>query len=141
MLTTRDEQRLSGIHPDLLAAYRVAAEKAERDKTPIFVVGGGRTAQFQNGLYQQGRSKPGAIVTEKDGFTSKSDHQMGADGFYHALDFAFVPTKTRTDAFDKAWPWALIASYAKTACAQVEWGGTWKTPADLDHLQHVIKGA
>lgn len=139
MLTARDEARLAGEHPDLVAAYRVAAGKAERDGTPIFVVGGGRTAEFQNGLYQQGRTKPGRIVTEKDGFRSKSDHQMESDSYYHAIDFAFVPTKARTDAFDEAWPWALVASYACAACPYVQWGGTWKTPRDLDHLQHVTK--
>jgi peptidoglycan L-alanyl-D-glutamate endopeptidase CwlK len=147
MVTARDETRLAGVQPDLVLAYRVAAGKADVDGTPIFVVGGLRTAAFQHGLYQQGRvtTGPGVdfkhplgrIVTEKDGYVHKSDHQPEADGFGHAIDFAFLPTKARPDAFALTWPWKIVAGYAVAAHAGVQWGGTWKTPADLDHLQLV----
>jgi len=147
MLTARDESRLAGVHPDLVTAYRVAAGKADADGTPIFVVGGLRTAAFQHALYQQGRTTPGPqadrthplgrIVTEKDGYLKKSDHQPAADGLGHAIDFAFLPTKGRPDAFALTWPWKTVAGYAVAAHVGVQWGGMWKTPADLDHLQLV----
>lgn len=138
MLTARDEQRLQGVHPFLVDAYRYAAGRAEQDGTPIFVVGGCRTAEFQNSLYQKGRGgNPGPIVTQCDGIHQLSDHQPKADGFGHAIDFAFVPTKERTDAFNIHWPWETIAGYAKGFEDRVQWGGTWKLPADLDHLQLV----
>lgn len=147
MITARDEQRLIGVHPVLVTAYHVAAAEAERQGTPIFVVGGVRTPEFQRSLWRQGREIPGPnatlakplglIVTEKDGYTAKSDHQPEADGFGHAIDFAFVPTKQRPDAFAQEWPWSKVAAIATQAAPRVQWGGTWKTPRDLDHLQLV----
>lgn len=137
MLTDRDRQRLTGVHPDLVAAYEAAAVRAEQAGTPIFVVYGVRTAEEQRALYAEGRTCGGHIVTYCDGVTKKSDHQVAADGFGHAIDFAFVPTKTRPNAFAADWPWRVVAGYAVDANAvgRVKWGGTFKQPADLDHLQ------
>lgn len=36
-----------------------------------------RTAEYQNSLYQKGRTTPGSIVTNCDGYKVKSEHQSG----------------------------------------------------------------
>jgi len=41
------------------------------------IISGLRTAEEQAELYAQGRTKPGSIVTYKDGINSKSNHQSG----------------------------------------------------------------
>lgn len=137
MLTARDAQRLQGVHPALVGAIEAVFEQMHAAGAPMFVVCGVRTAAEQAALYAQGRTTSGPIVTNKDGVTHKSDHQPQADHLGHAVDCAFVPTKDRHDAWDEAWPWAAFGAAAEAAAPGVQWGGRWKQPADLDHVQYV----
>jgi peptidoglycan L-alanyl-D-glutamate endopeptidase CwlK len=91
-MTPRDEQRLAGVHPTLIAKITTILTHMSLIGHPMFVVMGVRTVAEQQAIYAQGRTKPGAIVTMKDGVVHRSNHQPHADGFGHAVDCAFLNT-------------------------------------------------
>lgn len=150
MLSERDRQRLTGVHPRLVAAIETIFAAMHDRGTPMFVVSGVRTEQQQILLYQQGRTTTGPgvdathplghTVTNKTGAAgSRSDHQVEADGYGHAVDCAFLPTKDKPDAWGAYWPWQQFG--ADLEAAGMQWGGRWKQPADLDHAQYVAPSA
>jgi hypothetical protein len=75
-----------------------------------------RTDAQQQALYAQGRTLPGNIVTKADGVINRSNHQVKADGYGHAVDCAFV-----TDPWGEKQPWRAYG-----ACCEavgLKWGG------------------
>ena len=139
MLSIHDSQRLQGVHPVLIAAIEDIFGHMAQAGAPMFVVSGVRTVAQQQVLYAQGRTTPGRIVTYCDGVSSRSDHETEADGYGHAVDAAFIPTKEQPDPWADHWPWSVFGQ--EIVNAGMEWGGTFKQPADLDHVQYVPKGA
>lgn len=78
-----------------------------------------RSQERQNYLYEQGRSRPGKIVT----WTKNSNHTSG-----YAWDIAVSPPQSLYDA-------KIIAKAGEVAKAlEIEWGGTWKEQ-DTPHFQ------
>lgn len=99
---------------------------------PIMKVGGDRTADQQAKLYQQGRGKPGSIVTDKSGAPGdESRHQVGMAG-----DFAFVGPDGKPD-YSPTQPWATLGRMAKVQ--GLEWGGDFKDLNDRGHVQLPVK--
>lgn len=128
-MTERDKKRLIGVHPTLTDAIERILDVMEAEGAPMFVVQGVRTAEQQAELYAQGRTKPGGIVTNKDGYHFRSDHQPKDDGYGYAVDCAFVGKQP----FDPRHPW-------QTYGEQVEgwgliWGGRWSHPVDSVHAE------
>jgi peptidoglycan L-alanyl-D-glutamate endopeptidase CwlK len=123
--------KLEGVHPELVEkVQRVLAAMAALGY-PMVVTDGVRTAAQQHALWQQGREKPGPIVTNADGVVKKSNHQPHEDGFGHAVDCAFVDEHGQP-SWDDKWPWATYG-----ACAQalgLRWGGTWAI-RDRPHIE------
>jgi peptidoglycan L-alanyl-D-glutamate endopeptidase CwlK len=99
---------------------------------PMTIVQGVRTAEYQHSLYEQGRTKPGKIVTNCDGYEKKSNHQQKDDGYGHAIDCAFL-TNGEVDWSDDL-PWS---AYGKCAVAVgLRWGGDWTgTLVDRPHVE------
>ena len=131
-LITRDEQRLEGVYPPL-------DEKVRQILAALDVFGHGatvtqsvRTTAQQQALYAQGRTAPGKIVTNADGVIHRSNHQVHADGFGHAVDVAFLDEQGQPTWSDSS-PWNLLGEMA-TALG-LTWGGHWKTLKDYPHLE------
>lgn len=78
-------------------------------------------------LYAQGRTKPGKIVTQRNGTTNPSNHQSSL-----AADFAMKskhgPIVWNDDAF-----WDYLGHCARAA--GLTWGGDWKSPVDKPHIE------
>lgn len=89
------------------------------------VTEGFRTAKRQNDLFQQGRTKPGNIVTQKDGYKRISNHQTSL-----AVDFA-PQYGSRIDWNTPHWKYLghLARKYGMT------WGGDWKGFVDAPHIE------
>ena len=81
----RSLNNLEGLHPQL---KEFALELIKVTPHDITITCGVRTAEEQNKLYQQGRTKAGKIVTKCDGYNIKSKHQVKADGLGYAFDIA-----------------------------------------------------
>lgn len=114
--------------PDYEAKEKALMAAMKATGHPIMKVSGDRTAEQQAKLYEKGRGKPGAIVTEKSGKPGdESRHQLGMAG-----DFAFVGKDGKPD-FDPKLPWDTLGRMAKTQ--GLEWGGDWETLKDFGHVQ------
>ena len=116
-LSQKSLDRLSGVHPDLVAVVKRAIEITEVD---FAVLEGVRSVARQEQLVKAGASQ-----------TMKSRHLTG-----HAVDLgAYVNGSVR-------WDWPLydkIALAMKAAAIEkqvaIEWGGDWRTFKDGPHFQ------
>ena len=113
-LSLRSKQKLSGVHPDLVAVVQRAVEITEQD---FSVLEGLRSIERQKELYKSGKSK-----------TMNSRHLTG-----HAVDLAPYPLSWDWEYF---YPIAdAMNEAAKELGVDVEWGGDWKSFPDGPHFQ------
>lgn len=116
-LTTRDESRMHGVHPELVMVVKMAIYKSPLQ---FFVIEGLRNIERQKILVDSGASQ-----------TMNSRHLTG-----HAIDLgAMVDSDVR-------WDWPLydkIAKSMKDAAKEINvpivWGGDWKTFKDGPHFE------
>lgn len=116
-LSQKSLDRMSGVHPDLVAVVKRAIEITEVD---FAVLEGVRSVARQEQLIKAGASQ-----------TMKSRHLTG-----HAVDLgAYVNGSVR-------WDWPLydkIALAMKAAAIELqvslEWGGDWRSFKDGPHFQ------
>ena len=129
-LSKASEEKLKGVHPDLIRVVRKAALLCDQ---PFIVFEGVRTVERQRSLIAKGFSKL------KNPFRSR--HVPTKDAKYglvsHAVDL--VPLNANGKP---VWDWKLIPPIAramKTAASSehvsLEWGGEWKTFKDGVHWQ------
>jgi peptidoglycan L-alanyl-D-glutamate endopeptidase CwlK len=116
-LGTRSEQRLKGVHPDLIRVVRRAIEISPIDFT---VLEGKRTVERQRELFAKKATR-----------TMKSRHIHG-----FAVDLAPLING------DVRWDWPLynqlskvVKQAAKDVKVPVEWGGDWTSFKDGPHWQ------
>jgi peptidoglycan LD-endopeptidase CwlK len=113
-LGTRSSQRLSGVHPDLVAVVKRAIQITEQD---FSVLEGIRNINRQRELFKAGKST-----------TMNSRHLTG-----HAVDLAPWPISWEWEGF---YP---IAEAMKQAAEELEvdivWGGDWKSFPDGPHFE------
>ncbi len=121
---------LEGLHPLLIEKITRVLQVMLINGTPMKVIQGLRTAEYQHTLWLQGRNEkfPGKIVTNCDGFIKKSRHQAAADGFGHAVDCAFLGT----DPFNLKHPWKHFGGAVRAE--KLTWGGDFQL-VDLDHAE------
>lgn len=147
VLSEASIEKMKGVHPKLIELMKKAISDSPYD---FKIVQGLRTAEYQNSLYQQGRTKPGKIVTKLDGYNRKSNHQAKADGYGHAVDIAvcghydqngdYVKYTTDAEMFDNK-KLVEISRHVKAVAnemgLEIVWGGDWKTLYDTPHYELV----
>lgn len=131
------EQRIKLLHPKISNEIYNLIVKANsiigKDIT-IRVVQGLRTFAEQDGLYAQGRTKPGQKVTNSKG--GQSYHNYGL-----AIDFAFLTNNGTQLSWDtnKDWNGNKVADWLEVVQVFIQagytWGGTWKTIKDMPHFE------
>lgn len=116
-LSQKSLDRLSGVHPDLVACVKTAIKMSEID---FAVLEGVRSMARQSQLVAAGASQ-----------TMNSRHLTG-----HAVDLGAMVSGT------VRWDWPLyykVADAMKKAAAElkvpIEWGGDWKKFKDGPHFQ------
>ena len=147
VLSEASIEKMKGVHPKLIGLMKKAISNSPYD---FKIVQGLRTAEYQNELYQQGRTKPGKIVTKLDGYNKKSNHQAKADGYGHAVDIAvcghydqngiYVKYTTDAEMFDNKKLVEIsrhVKAVAKEMGMEIVWGGDWKTLYDTPHYELV----
>jgi len=134
--------KMEKVHPKLVEVMKAAITDSPYD---FRITDGARTAEEQFALYQIGRSKPGKIVTNCDGKRAKSNHQIKADGYGHAVDIfpcgvienGVYRKFTSEEGYDEK-KLKLIANHilevAKSKNINIEWGGNWKMK-DTPHFE------
>lgn len=147
VLSDASIEKMKGVHPKLIDLMKKAISDSPYD---FKIIQGLRTAEYQNSLYQQGRTKPGKIVTKLDGYNRKSNHQAKADGYGHAVDIAvcgyydgngnYVKCTTDAEMFDNKKLVEIsrhVKAVAKEMGLDIVWGGDWKTLYDTPHYELV----
>jgi peptidoglycan L-alanyl-D-glutamate endopeptidase CwlK len=122
--------KLEGVHPELVEKVKRILFALAELGYPMVVTDGARTLAQQQSLYAQGRTKPGLRVTDADGVTSLSNHQVRSDGYGRAVDCAFLINGK--PAWPETGPWRLYGEAAKAL--GLRWGGDWKRP-DRPHIE------
>lgn len=108
--------RLATAHPDLQRLFNEVIK--DFDCTVIF---GHRTPEEQQALYAQGRTKPGRIVTYKDGVTKLSKHNE-----YPALAVDVTPYPIVWADTNRMYYFAgVVMATARRLGLRVRWGGDW----------------
>lgn len=129
-------KRLQQLHPKLrdeAIALFAEAECALSGRAKPRVTFSLRTFQEQQALYEQGRTRPGPIVTNAK--PGSSFHNYGL-----AIDFALIidGVSVSWDALkdydgDRVADWMEVVKVFKAH--GWEWGGDWQTITDKPHLQ------
>lgn len=116
------------IHPYVALRAKQVLKEMEDSGNPFWFYEGYRSPEKQKELYDQGRTKPGKIVTwAEPGF---SWHQYGL-----ALDGAFIPDEKIKDPWSGKRPWDLYGELASKN--GFSWGGDWKRK-DKPHIQIIL---
>ena len=136
-LSARSLNTMVGVNLELVKVIKEAIVNSPYD---FMITQGVRSAKYQNDLYQHGRTVRGLKVTNADGYTKKSNHQIKVDGFGYAIDFVILN--------GKALDWDTESKYEAVAKhilevgyklgIDLEWGGNWRFK-DYPHVQ--IAGA
>lgn len=121
-LSSKSQSKLLGVHPALVGVINKAIGYSKQDFSVLYGV---RSAGQQNELYQRGRTTRGPIVTYKDGYKKKSNHQPKEDGYGYAVDLMPYPVDwedwSKFEAINDA-----VQKAASELGVIVEWGGEWK---------------
>ncbi|MBW4083882.1 M15 family metallopeptidase [Paenibacillus sp. S150] len=133
-IKNKSATRLTGLHPVVLAAANELIERSYACGVPILITQGLRTIAQQDELYAQGRTKPGAIVTNAKGGCSYHNYGL-------AIDFALLLANgsgvswdmNRDGDNDLTADWLEVVQQAKQL--GFEWGGDWTSLKDYPHFQ------
>lgn len=121
MLSSRD---ISLLRPDVAANCRLWLERCSAAGLKVLVTSTVRDSEYQAWLYEQGRSRPGTIVTNSPTPTFHSDKA--------GLAFDFCKNVKGQEYSDPEF-FRSAAALAKEM--GFSWGGDWKSFPDLPHIQ------
>lgn len=118
-LSKRSQSILATAHSDLQRVMNLAIQRSCVD---FGISHGHRTPEEQNELYQQGRTKPGNIVTYLDGYTRKSKHNETPS---LAVDIFCWPFPIMYDEKHLCYVAGVVLSCAKELGVDITWGHNW----------------
>lgn len=122
-----DMRKLDGVKKAVGEKALAVLGECHKVGKPMRIVFGYRSPALQNRLYQQGRTKPGRIVTNLDGYRRPSMHNLG-----RAVDAC----AWRNGTFDWNAPYPWWLNYGTRGERRgMTWGGRFKRLVDLGHLQ------
>lgn len=118
------DKKIASLHPSMQDEAKAFVLKAkDRFGIDLRVTDGFRDYKTQDNIYAQGRTKPGAIVTNARG--GYSNHNFGL-----AIDV--VPIENGKANYNTT-QYPLIGRIGESV--GLEWGGRWKSIIDLPHFQ------
>ena len=114
---------ITQLHPLLQYKIRKLQEKCKKEDLKLGIGECFRSVEEQDALYEQGRTKPGIVVTKARGTSYSSQHQWGI-----AFDiFQNIKGKEYETSFINK-----VAKIAKKL--GLGWGGDWKGFTDTPHF-------
>lgn len=123
-MSTKQCRDLKELHPMVAKAAEVALEECNRLGLNIAVTETYRTKERQDYIYEQGRSRPGGIVTNARGSSMSSYHQwrLALDIHHNEKDNLYPKDIMLKAAF-------IFKKYG------FEWGGDWTSFKETPHMQ------
>ena len=129
-----NSRSLDELHPIVREKVECFLDECDAQGIDILVTSTYRDFESQDALYAQGRTKPGAIVTNMDGVKKKSKHNYSPS---LAIDIAPWPIDWKDIERFKELA-EVVKKAADTVGVAIQWGGDWKTFKDWPHWE--IKG-
>lgn len=131
---TKSAPKLVGLHSVVKVAAETLIDRCYNRGVPIVITQGLRTIAEQDALYAQGRTKPGAIVT--NAHAGYSFHNFGV-----AIDFALLMPDGKAVSWDMKRDgdkdgradWYEVVDEAKAL--GFAWGGDWVSFKDYPHFE------
>ena len=114
--------------------FKKSADEFKRlygDEYKIIVTCTYRSPEEQNKLYKKGRTEPGNIVTNCDGYNKRSQHNFNPS---RAIDITFKNLETGQLVWYPK-PYELFYKIFKKNWPNLNWGGKWKHFKDYPHYQ------
>lgn len=125
-------RKISDLHPDLQPIAGKFMEACQRAGVDILITCTYRSGAEQDALYEQGRTKPGAKVTNARAGQSK--HNFELHGKPAAKAFDVVPLVNGKPQWSAQHPaWAAAGKVGKAL--GLEWAGEWKRFKEYPHFQ------
>jgi peptidoglycan LD-endopeptidase CwlK len=119
----RSEKVIASLQPEVRPIARALVQKAAQNGISIKIISGFRSYAEQDALYSQGRTKPGAKVTNARGGYSNHNFGIGFDvGVFEGSKY--LPESVKYKAVG-----ALGMDLG------LDWGGKWKSLVDQPHFQ------
>lgn len=136
MLEQYTLDKISFLHPAVRMEITSILEEAESVIDPdlkIRGIQGMRSIVYQDALFAQGRTKPGAIVTKARGGSSLHNYGL-------AIDICWLlKQKDGTFKYQEKESWVFGPNYDKVVAifkkAGYTWGGDWKSIKDTPHFE------
>lgn len=130
----KSAKRIAVLHPIVAAKAEQVVRKAYAEGICIIIVQGLRTMAEQAALYAQGRTTPGAIVTNAKAGSSYHNYGLAFDYALLAPNGIDVSWDIKRDLdADKVADWLEVAKIGKSL--GFEWGGDWTSFKDYPHLE------
>lgn len=130
----KSAQRLTNLHPVVRSAATALIERCYKLNIPILITQGLRTIAEQDALYAQGRTKPGAIVTNARG--GYSYHNFGL-----AVDFALLLPNGSSVSWDMCRDGNnnQIADWQEVVREAKGLGLEWEATGQASRITHIFK--
>lgn len=125
-LIRRSKSRIGNVHHVVEESALEMIKRAYDEGINVQLSDGLRTNAQQQALYDQGRTKPGKIVTNARPGTSYHNYGL-------AIDFFLVSQDGTQSIWVVNKDWRRVAQIGKSL--GFEWGGDWKGFQDNPHLQ------
>ena len=131
------EEKIKLLHPSVRDEVRILIDKINTSvltgSAKVRISQGLRTFAEQDALYAQGRTKPGAKVTNAKGGQSIHNYGLAVD-IVLIIDGKTASWDTKKDFDkDKQADWMEVVSEFKKA--GWDWGGDWKSFKDMPHFE------
>ncbi|EED2244587.1 M15 family metallopeptidase, partial [Listeria monocytogenes] len=118
---------VSGMNKSVADKTRNVIKKMAKKGIYLCVAQGYRSSAEQNALYAQGRTKPGAVVTNAKGGQSNHNYGVAVDLCLYTSDGKNVIWESTTSR------WKTVVSAMKAE--GFAWGGDWKSFKDYPHFE------
>lgn len=119
----RSEAAIETLHPRVRPLARALVNRALTANIKAVITSGTRTYEEQDALYEQGRSRPGNIVTNAR--AGRSNHNFG-------VAFDVTVFNGKTPVWEGA-EYVRLGSIGKSL--GLDWGGDWESIKDEPHFE------
>lgn len=130
-MDARSKRNVSTLHPKVQELAMKWYDLCHERNLPVVIIDGSRTWEDQEAIYEQGRGKPGKIVTNAR--PGQSLHNYGI-----AWDFGVFDGVSVDGGIGHYHDESPIYDKAGEAAEELglEWGGRWEHIIDRPHIQY-----
>jgi len=126
-------KRIATLHPKLRSEAGNILLECEKANVSIRITSAFRTPEEQDSLFEQGRTKPGVIVTNAKRWQSYHNYGLAVDICLYRKDGSISYSAKEDLDNDGIADWfEVVAIFKKYGW---EWAGDWKTFKEFPHLQ------